>query len=86
MARVKIELDRGGVRRAALTSSEVRAAVAEVAERMATAARARTENEIEVVHAGRSRARSYVRMLGADAAREEAKERILGSAIDAGRS
>lgn len=86
MAKMRIELDRAGVREAALTSPEVRAAVGQVAEKMAAAARGRTENIIEVIHAGKSRARSYVRMLGADAAREEAKERILGSAIDAGRS
>lgn len=86
MTKLRIELDRSGVREAALTSPEVRAAVAQVAEKMANAARSRTENKIEVTHAGRSRARSYVRMLGADAAAEEAKERILGSAIDAGRS
>jgi hypothetical protein len=85
MAKVRIELDRPGVRLAALASRAVRAAVGDVAESMAAYARGRTENEIEVTHAGRSRARSYVRMLGADAAAEEAKERILGSAIDAGR-
>jgi hypothetical protein len=86
MTRMRIELHSPGVKAAALTSPEVRAEVAKVAERIAAAARGRTENEIEVINAGKSRARSYVRMLGADAAREEAKERILGTAIDAGRS
>lgn len=83
--RFKIDLDRAGVRAAALTSPEVRAAIAETAERMATAARSRTDNEIVVTNAGRSRARSYVRMLGPDAERTEARDRILGTAIDAGR-
>lgn len=86
MSSIRIELDRAGVREAALTSQEVRDAVGQVAEKIAAAARGRTENLIEVTHAGKSRARSYVRMLGADAAAEEAKERILGSAIDAGRA
>lgn len=85
MAKFKIELDRAGIREAALTSPEVREAVAERAERIAAAARGRTDLEIEVVNAGRSRARSYVRMLGAEAAPTEAKHRILGTAIDAGR-
>lgn len=83
--RVKIELDRAGIREAALTSPDVRAAIAEVAEKIAVSARGRTDNEVEVVHAGRSRARSYVRMLGPDAARTEARDRVLGTAIDAGR-
>lgn len=86
MTKLRIELDRTGVREAALTSPEIRAAITAVAEKMAAAARQRTENEIVVTNAGKSRARSYVRMLGADAAAEEAKERILGTAIDAGRS
>jgi hypothetical protein len=85
MSKLRVELHSPGVKAAALTSPEVRAAVAQVAERIARVARGRTENEIEVINAGQSRARSYVRMLGPDAAREEAKERILGTAIDAGR-
>lgn len=84
--RVKIQLDRDGVREAALTSPGVREAVGDTAERIAQAARGRTDLEIEVVHAGQRRARSYVRMVGADAAATEARDRILGSAIDAGRS
>lgn len=86
MAKFRIELNHDGVREAALTSPEVRAEITRRAEKVAEAARGRTENKIEVINAGHSRARSYVRMLGADAAAEEARERILGTALDAGRS
>lgn len=86
MTRMRLELDSAGVRAAALTSPEVRAEIHARAEAMAAAARQRTDNEVVVADGGRSRARSYVRMLGPDAAAEEAQERILGSAIDAGRS
>ncbi len=83
--RVLIKLDPPKVRVAALISPEVRKAVGDSAERMAAAARSKTTNEIEVIHAGNSRARSYVRLLGADGAAQESAHRPLGSSIDAGR-
>lgn len=82
--RVKLKLDRAGIREAALTSREVRAAVARAAEAIAARAASVTDDEIEVVHAGRSRARSYVRRVGADAAANEAHDRALGRAIGGG--
>jgi hypothetical protein len=50
----------------------------------AAAAQARTADEIVTQDAGRSRARSYVTRLGSGA-RGEAKDRALGSSIDAAR-
>lgn len=85
MSSVRISLDRRGVRAAALTSPGVRAEIHKRAEAMAAQARAEVDNEVIVADGGRSRARSYVRMLGADAEAIEARDRVLGRAIDAGR-
>jgi hypothetical protein len=84
MASFRITPNRAGIRAAALTSPEVRAAIAERAKRVAAAARSRTDDEIVTQDAGRSRARSYVTRLGSGA-RGEAKDRALGSSIDAAR-
>lgn len=81
MKRVALTLNKAGVRDAALTSPGVRSAVAAVAEGIAARARAKTDNEIITVHAGKSRARSYVRMLGDTAAADEARDRILGGSV-----
>lgn len=85
MTRLRIELDRAAVRAAALTSEEVRAEIAARAERIADSARSKTDDDIVTAHAGRSRARSYVRRLGSGQ-QGEAKDRALGSSLDAGRS
>lgn len=86
---IKIELNREGVRYAALTSPQVRSVVGQVAERIAASARAKLNdpdlNGVEVTNAGRSRARSYVRVLGPNAELIESRDRVLGSSIDAGR-
>lgn len=84
MTTVRIELNRDGVRQAALTSPEVRAELARIGEATASRARSQTNNEVEVVEGGKGRARVYVRMLGADAAALEAKERILGRSLTNG--
>lgn len=67
-----------------LRSRPVRAEVARRAENVAAAARRKTDDKIITAHAGRSRARSYVRRLGSGA-RGEANDRALGSSIDAAR-
>lgn len=81
MTSVRIELNRAGVRAAALTSPEVRAELRRIAEATAGRARGQCDNDIEVVEGGQSRARAYVRMLGPDAAAREAKHRILGRSL-----
>jgi hypothetical protein len=78
--RVRIELDRAGVREAALSSPEVRDAVSAIAQRIASEAQSKTDDEIVVNDAGQSRARSYVTRLGSGA-RGEAEDRALGSSI-----
>lgn len=78
--RVRIELDRAGIRAVALTSAEVRAACKAKAEAMAERARTQTDDEIEVGEGGRSRARAYVTRLGSGAA-GEANDRALGRSI-----
>lgn len=83
MARMRLEPNLPGIRAAAWASPGVRAAVADKAEKIAAATRSKTENEVIVVNAGRRRARSYVRMLGPDAAAEEAMRRPLGSSLGA---
>lgn len=80
MARPRLEINRAGIREAALTSPEVRAAVRDIAEGIASRARGATEDEIVVAEGGRSRARAYVRRLGSGA-RGEAHDRALGRAI-----
>ena len=80
MAKPRIELNKRGVREAALTSAEVRAAVRQVAEGIASRARGVTDDEIQVAEGGRSRARAYVRRLGSGAA-GEAQDRALGRSI-----
>lgn len=81
MTSVRIDLITAALRETALTSPEVRAEVRRIAEATAARARGQSDNEIVVVEGGRSRARAYVRMLGADAAQKEAKERILGRSL-----
>lgn len=78
--RVRIELNRDGVREAALSSDEVRGYVSTIANRIADEARSKTDDEVEVTDAGQSRARSYVTRLGSGA-RGEAEDRALGSSI-----
>ena len=79
----KFQFNRGSMK-SVLTSSEVRAMIAARAERIAAAARARTDDEIVTADAGKSRARSYVRRLDSGA-QGEARDRALGSSIDAAR-
>ena len=84
MPSLRLDLNRDAIRHVALTSPEIREQIARRAEAMAAAAQSRTDDEIVVASGGRSRARSYVRRLGSGA-QGEAKDRALGSAIDAGR-
>lgn len=83
--RAQITLDRAGVRAAALTSPEVRAAVhaaaAEIAARAEVPEREQQDYRVEVVDGGRSRARSYVVLAGPNSVGLEAKRRILGRAL-----
>lgn len=78
--RIRLELDRQAIRQVALQSEGVRAAVRDIAEATAARARSVTDDEIIVANAGRSRARSYVRRLGSGAA-GEAHDRALGRSI-----
>lgn len=90
MTSFRIDLDRAGVREAALTSPEVRAALRTFADNIAARATAidagegvtSKPSEIDVEEGGTSRARVYVRAIGAAAAAREAKYRILGRALD----
>ena len=84
MTSFRFDHSRDGIREVALTSPEIRAMIAARAERIAAAARGKTGDEIVTAHAGKSRARSYVRRLDSGAA-GEANDRALGSAIDSGR-
>lgn len=77
---VRFDFNRDGIREAALTSAEVRAAVKARADRMAERARSQTRDEIVVHEGGRSRARAYVTRLGSSAA-GEANDRALGRSI-----
>lgn len=77
---VRFELNKAGIRAVALTSPEVRAAVHDVAQGVASRAAGKTDDEIVVQDAGKSRARSYVRRLGSGA-RGEAADRALGSSL-----
>lgn len=78
--RIRIDLDKAGIRAVALTSAEVRAACKAKAEAMAERARGMTDDEIVVNEGGRSRARAYVTRLGSGA-RGEANDRALGRSI-----
>jgi len=80
MATFRIDLNRAGIREAALTSPEVRAAVHAAAEGIAARARSLTDDEIDVHEGGRDRARAYVRRLGSGA-QGEAEDRALGRSI-----
>lgn len=92
MAQARIELNRPGVREAALRSPEIRGALRRVAEE--TASRARTidasvgvrspKSEIVVSEGGNVRARAYVRAVGPAAAAREAKYRVLGRSLIGG--
>ena len=83
MAQMRLEISRDGVREAALTSPEVRAAVRQAAEAIAARATG-PDAEIKIVDAGTSRARSYVVNVSPKAAAAEAKYRILGRALGGG--
>lgn len=78
--RVRLDLNRDGIRAVALTSDAVRAAVKAEADAIAARARSQTDDEIVVNEGGRSRARAYVTRLGSGAA-GEAKDRALGRSI-----
>jgi len=78
--RVRFDFNRDGIRAAALTSDDVRAAVKAKAEQIAARARAQTDDEIVTGEGGRSRARSYVTRLGSGAS-GEAADRALGRSI-----
>jgi len=80
MASLRIDLNRAGIREAALQSPEVRAAVRAIAESVAARARGTTDDEIDVHEGGTSRARAYVRRLGSGAA-GEAQDRALGRSV-----
>lgn len=90
MTGFRIELNRAGVREAALTSPDVRAALRTVADQIADRARAidagegvtSKPSEISVREGGSTRARAYIHAEGAAAAAREAKYRILGRALD----
>jgi len=92
MTSFRINLDRAGVREAALTSPEVRAALRTVADEIADRARSidaaegvtSKPSEITVSEGGTSRARAYIHAEGAAAAAREAKYRILGRALGGG--
>ena len=79
----RIEINRAGIRSAALQSPQVRAAVVAIAQGIAAQARGATDDEIIVHDAGKSRARAYVRRLGSGA-RGEANDRALGRSIGGG--
>lgn len=84
MASIRFDFNRANLRTAALTSPQVRAVIAQRAEAIAAQARSNTDDPIVTNHAGRSRARSYVRRLGSGEL-GESKDRALGKAMDAGR-
>lgn len=81
MGSVRFELNRDGVRHAALTSPEIRAAVKAKADAIASRARGLTDDEIVVNEGGRSRARAYVVRLDGGAA-AEASDRALGRSVN----
>lgn len=81
MGSIRFEFNRDGIRHAALTSPEVRAAVKAKAERIADRARGATDDKIEVHEGGRSRARAYVVRLDGGAA-AEASDRALGRSVN----
>ena len=89
MTSFRLELDRAGVREAALTSPEIRAELRRIAEGVADRARSigagegvtSHPSEIEVGEGGTTRGRAYVRAVGDAAAAREAKYRILGRAL-----
>ena len=80
-AKVKIVLNRAGVRKAALTSQEVRDMIGQYGEQVAERARQNGGHDVEVYHGGKGRARTYVWLLDHDSAVKEAKDRILGRAL-----
>lgn len=76
----RFELRRGSIP-LVLSSPEVRAAIAGIAESMAARARAMTDDEIRVeVHKRRDRVGAYITRLGSGAA-GEAHDRALGRSI-----
>lgn len=91
--KIRLELDRAGVRQAALTSPEVRTALRKIGQ--ATLSRAQAldagvgrdsaKSRFELAQGGRSRARVYVRAEGPAAAAREAKYRILGRSLGGAR-
>lgn len=83
---IRIELDRAGVRYAALTSPEIRAMLKAKTDAVAAAARGNTTLEVVASVGGKSRARGEVRLVGPAGTATEAKHRVLGTAIDAART
>lgn len=84
-AKMKLTIDKAGVRAAALTSPEVRAAVhaaaAEIAARAEVPAHETQDYGVEVIDGGKSRARSYVVLRGPNSVALESRHRILGRAL-----
>lgn len=88
--KLTLKIDRDGVRKAALTGPEVRAAIREVTERVAARAASidsstggtSPKSEITSAVGGVSRARGYVQATGPAAYAREAKYRILGRALE----
>lgn len=83
--KVRIEINRDGIREM-LNSPEVRDRIAAKTEAVARAARAslgKWDPEVVTQIAGRSRARGYVTLVAG--AQKEAKDRVLGRAMDAAR-
>jgi hypothetical protein len=77
---VRIELNKAGIREAALTSQDVRDMIAKFSEQVAGRARSGGDT-IETFHGGDDRARSYVWLAESNSAANEAKNRILGRAL-----
>lgn len=84
MPRVTIKIDREAVRRAALTGPDVRAALRQIAEGVASRAAGASGDEVTVYEGGKDRARVYVRRMGGGAAAQEAKDRALGRSLGGG--
>lgn len=78
--KIRIEMNRKGILKAALTSQDVRDTIAKFAEQVGERAR-KGGDVIRVYHGGEDRARSYVWLDEPDSAAKEAKDRILGRAL-----
>lgn len=82
MASMRIEINKAGIRRAALYSSEVGAAIRQVAEGIASRARSVTSDEI-TVETQRRRDRLGM-VISRENAAGEAQDRALGRSIGGG--